>query len=367
MPLSPIEVYREAFNQCRYRTNRHRPESIKDTLQRLTDTTEPEEITDNYGTGTLIEQFEQEVAAMLGKEAAVFMPSGTQAQPIALRIWADRAGREYVALHPTSHVALHEHNSYQILYGLKGITMGIPHQVPQLVHLQEAACDPLAAILLELPMREIGGQLPSWDELTEQCQWARSQGIKLHMDGARLWQCPAAYGKPLNEIAALFDSVYVSFYKDLGGIAGAILAGDKDFIDSARVWQRRAGGNLYALFPYVIAARDGLARHFPAMAERHHQALWLARQLNRIPGLSTWPREPQTAMFRLRIECQPEKWLAATTNWMQSHGVAIIPPPYQIDEDVLFSEVSIGDAFSMLSEDDWEQWIQQFSETLPTQ
>jgi len=263
-------------------------------------------------------------------------------------------------MHATNHVALHEHNSYQVLYGLKGVTLGAANAVPQLNDLQDAARDPLAAILLELPMREIGGQLPTWDQLTEQSRWARSRGIKLHMDGARLWQCPAAYGKTLDDIAGLFDSVYVSFYKDLGGIAGAVLAGDRDFIDSARVWQRRAGGTLYALYPYVIAARDGLARHLPAMPERHKQARWLARELNRIPGLSTWPHEPQTSMFRLRLVCQPVSWLARATEWMRKHDVAIIPPPYQVDEDAFFSEVSLGDAFGGLSREQWSQWIERF-------
>ncbi|GGX38904.1 threonine aldolase family protein [Saccharospirillum salsuginis] len=364
MSSSSLDTYREVSNRCAYRVNRHRPESVKESLQRLADSTDPNESTDNYGTGALIEQFERDVATMLGKEAAVFMPSGTQAQPIALRIWADRAGRDYVALPPTSHVTLYEHNSYQVLYGLKGVTMGAPHTVPQLTDLRNAARDPLAAILLELPMREIGGQLPKWDDLVEQSQWARSRGIKLHMDGARLWQCPAAYDKSLDEIAGLFDSVYVSFYKDLGGIAGAVLAGDRDFIDSARVWQRRAGGTLYALYPYVIAARAGLDRHRPAMPERHEQARWLARELNRIPGLSTWPREPHTAMFRLRFECQPDQWLDRAADWMRTHDVSIIPPPYQVDEGVIFSEISLGDAFGMLSREQWSHWIERFSEDL---
>ena len=107
------------------------------------------------------------------------MPSGTMAQPIALRIWADLARTDYVALHATSHVALHEYNSYQVLWQLKGCELGESHRVPLLEDLKAVARDPLAAVLLELPMREIGGQLPQWDELVRQSDWAREQGIKL--------------------------------------------------------------------------------------------------------------------------------------------------------------------------------------------
>ena len=359
-----IDQYRAAFRACTLNISRHKPESIKTTLQRLADATSDDEQIDNYGSGELIESFEREVAALLGKEAAVFMPSGTMAQPMALRIWADLARSDYVALHATSHLALHEHNSYQVLWQLKGCELGEPHRVPLLADLQSAARNPLAAILLELPMREIGGQLPEWEELVKQSQWAREQGIKLHMDGARLWQCPAAYDKSLAEIAALFDSVYVSFYKDLGGIAGAMLLGSSDFIERTKVWKRRVGGNLYALFPYIIAAREGLAQHLDTLPQRRLQARWLAEQLNRLPGFNTWPAVPQTNMFRLRIRCQPEAFLTEGEQWMQQHKVALIPPPYRSDEDAIHCEINIGDAFDALSEDEWADWIKTFGQEM---
>lgn len=360
MPSSLLQAYRTAFNGCDYNITHHHSVPLKASLQALADHCGEDEQADTYGKGKLIEDFEQEVADLLGKDAAIFLPSGSIAQPLALRIWADRARTDYVALPATSHLVLHEHNSYQILYRLKGVMLGEAHRVPQLADLEAAALDPLAAILLELPMREIGGQLPAWYDLVNQSRWAGDNGIKLHMDGARLWQCPAAYGKGLAEIADLFDSVYVSFYKDLGGIAGAILAGDKDFIASAKVWQRRAGANLHALYPYVLAARDGLRRHLPAMEKYREDARWLAAQLNQWPNLSTWPQESQTNMFRLRISCQPEQFLARGEAWMKQHGVSIITPPYQIDPDAVHCELTIGNAFGVLDRSEWAGWIQRF-------
>ena len=357
---SILHNYRNAFAACTYTATRNIEQSMKQRLQSLADATAVEEFCDVYGSGILIEDFENEVAELLGKEAAVFMPSGTMAQPIALRIWADRAKTNYIALPPSSHLNLHEHNSYQLLYGLKGINIGEDHLLPTLDDLKGAACDPLAAILLELPMREIGGQLPSWNELLEQSAWAKENNIKLHMDGARLWQCPPAYNKSLAQICSLFDSVYVSFYKDLGGIAGAILAGDKDFISSAKVWKKRCGGNLYALYPYLLAAREGLKTNLPDMHKRRNNALWFAAKLNTYPLFQTWPMVPQTNMFRLRINADPDNFLSKAAQWMAENKVALITVPYKIGEDYCLSEITIGNALEQKSQQEWGELLASF-------
>lgn len=364
MPKTALDNFRHTFNTCRYRTARHTDASLKQRFQQLADSIDENETSDLYGGGKLIEALEADVAERLGKEAAVFLPSGTMAQPIALKIWSESACTPYVAMHSTSHVLLHEHNSYQALYDLQSVTLGQPHRVPTLGDLKQAALNPLAAVLLELPMREIGGQLPDWDDLVAQTTWLKEQGIRVHMDGARLWQCPAAYDKSLADICDLFDSVYVSFYKDLGGLAGACLVGDQSFIDKARLWIRRAGGNLFSLAPYVVAAREGLKAHLPEMAQRREQAIWLAEQLNAVNGIRTWPRVPQTNMFRLRLEGEADQVLPAISAWMQSSNVAILTPPYEIGEGYMMSELSIGDAFGALSELEWQQQIQAFGDVL---
>src|SRR6185436_5025530 len=145
---------------------------------------------------------------LLGKEAAVFMPSGTMAQQIALRIWADRKGPRRVAFHPLCHLELHEHKGYQLLHGLHGVLVGSPHQLMTLADL-EAVAEPLAALLVELPQRGIGGQLPPWDDLTRMLESARGRGAAIHLDGARLWETAPFYRRSYAEIAGLFDSVYV--------------------------------------------------------------------------------------------------------------------------------------------------------------
>ncbi len=266
---------------------------------------------DNYGAGALIEDFEREVAELLGKEAAVFMPSGTMAQQIAMRIWSERRGTKNIAFHPTCHMEIHEQKGYQMLHGLHGVLVGDPHGIITLADLQ-AVSEPLAALLLELPQREIGGVLPTWEDLVAQTNWARQKGIPLHMDGARLWECGPFYkDRSYADIAGLFDSVYVSFYKGLGGITGSILAGPADFIKESRIWQRRYGGNLYRMWPYVLSARAGLRKHLPRMPLYVAKAGEVAEALSSISGVQVTPNPPHTNMMHVFLPGERQRLLDA--------------------------------------------------------
>ncbi|MFO7166895.1 MAG: beta-eliminating lyase-related protein [Chloroflexota bacterium] len=295
-PLDPQAVRRA----CRRFLTHHYRQSPRDVLADLAAFADPELESDTYGAGPLIADFEAEIAALLGKEAAVFLPSGTMAQPIALRIWADRARNHAVAFHPTCHLELHEQSGYRVLHGLRGVLVGSPHRPLTRADL-DGVREPVSALLLELPQREIGGQLPAWEELEAQCAWARERGARLHLDGARLWECRPFYGREYAEIAGLFDSVYVSFYKTLGGIAGAALAGPADLIAEARIWQRRQGGNLVRLFPYVLSARRALAERLGRIEAYVTHARQVAAALAALPELTLQPDPPHTNMFHLFI------------------------------------------------------------------
>jgi threonine aldolase len=352
--------YLQAGQACAGQLIRNTRRSMAERLRNLADSLAEDEQPDVYGSGALIEDFEAEVAALLGKEAGLFMPSGTMAQLIALRIWSDRSGKRVIGLHPSSHLVLHEQNAYQHLYGLKSVSFGAERAVPVLADLEFAARDELAAVLYELPMREIGGQLPEWDELLAMSSYCRSRSIRFHMDGARLWQVPPFYGKNLSEIAALFDSVYVSFYKDLDGISGAMLLGNRDFIDSARIWLRRAGGNLISHFPAVLSAQAGLSRHLPDIPRRHEIATQLAALFNAVEGFSTWPRIPQANMFHLRITLDPLTYFRRAADWMERSGVMLLPAPRLEDPEYLEFELSIGDACHEKTMDEWGTLIVDF-------
>ncbi len=298
------------FEACTRFLTHHYPRSPHQTLLELAQFAPVEAKPDRYGQGALMTSFEQQIAELLGKPAAVFMPSGTMCQQIALRIWCERRGIRSVAFHPTCHLELHEDKGYQLLHGLHGRLVGRPSRLIGLDDL-EAIREPLGALLLELPQREIGGQLPSWEQLVAQTDWARQRGIPTHLDGARLWECQPFYGRAYAEIAALFDTVYVSFYKTLGAIAGAVLAGPEDVIAEARVWQHRHGGTLVQLFPYVLAAQQALEARMGRIEAYCKKAAEIAVALRAIGQIAIVPDPPVTNMMHLFIRGEADRLEAA--------------------------------------------------------
>jgi threonine aldolase len=173
------------------------------------------------------------------------------------------------------------------------------------------------------------------------------------MDGARLWESAPYYARSYAEIAALFDTVYVSMYKGVGGIAGAALAGPADFVAEARVWQRRLGGNLVQLYPYVIAAREGLRLRLPRYAQYHERALHIAQALGEVSGIVVKPNPPQTNMIHVYLPGDAERLKAAALDIAREEKVALFTwlAPTDLPGYWMF-ELSVGDAAEALTDDE---------------
>jgi threonine aldolase len=307
---------------------------------------------DLYGNGRLIQDFEAKIAGLLGKEAAVFMPSGTLAQMVAVRIWTQRAGLDRFGMHPTSHLQLHEREGYQALLRLHGALIG-DRRRPILAEDLVGAGQPLACLLVELPAREIGGQAPSWEALEALKRAAHDLGIPLHMDGARLWECRAFYGRSHAEIAAGFGSVYVSTYKGLGGQAGAVLAGDADFIAEARLWQRRFGGNLVTQTAMVASAAMRLEARLAALDGCYARTLDLARGLASLPGIRVNPATPQANMLHLYLDAEAAAVTARRDEIAARDGVWVINEARPCDgPGWSVTELYVGDTLAETGDDD---------------
>lgn len=296
----------QIFAQCTNILPGHgRRQSLKEKLLTLADSLDGSEDADTYGRGDYLAAFEAEIAEQFGKEAGVFMPSGIMAQQIALRIWTDRRRNPTVVMHPTAHLEFAEQLGYQALHHLQRLQFGAPELVNgRMLTAQDfldLSAEPGVA-LLELPYRPLGGQLPAWEELVAIANWARERQVPLHLDGARIWQCHAFYQKDFAEIAALFDSVYVSFYKDLGGLCGAMLLGSASFIKEARLWQVRHGGRLFTQGPFVASARLGWQRVLPQMDQWVAKTQAVAAVLARFPQITVNPNPPHVNMFQLYIQ-----------------------------------------------------------------
>ncbi|UQZ34395.1 low specificity L-threonine aldolase [Paenibacillus sp. PK3_47] len=305
---------------------------------------------DMYGEGKVISDFEAEMAEVLGKETAVFFPSGTMAQQIALRIWCDRKELKTVAYHPLSHLEIHEQDGLKELHHIRTVLLADKDRLITLDDVKNMETN-IACLLLELPQREIGGQLPEYDELEAISAYCRKQGIILHLDGARLFEVLPYYGKTAAEVCSLFDSVYISVYKGIGGIAGAVLAGSRDFTAESKIWKRRHGGDLISLYPYIIPARHYFRQRVDKMGQYYEEAMELAVLFNSCAKVSTLPEVPVSNMFHVRFALPAEAVEPLLIKLYEETGVGLTGRLKNTGDQSCSFELSTGDLYGSIPKD----------------
>ncbi|MGY1705785.1 threonine aldolase family protein [Geodermatophilus sp. SYSU D00697] len=307
---------------------------------------------DRYGDGGVVADLEAEVAGVLGLPAAVYVPSGVMAQQAVLRVHADRRGRRTVVFHPECHLARHEEQALERLHGMVGRPVGDRDRPLLRADLDGVAEHP-AALLVELPQRDLGGRLPAWDDVVAQAAWARERGAAAHLDGARLWEASAGYDRSPTEIAALFDTVYVSFYKGLGALAGCCLAGPADVVAEVREWRRRMGGTVFGMWPGAASALTCLRRRLPLMPAYLRRAREVADAVRDLPGVTVVPDPPETPMLHLLLRTTPEAFAAAARVLAVEHGLWTWPRATPTgDPGVVRVELSVGDATTALRDEE---------------
>ena len=251
---------------------------------------------DTYGERGAVQRLEVEVTALFGAESAAFFPSGVMAQQAALRIHTDRAASRRVAMPDLSHLLVHEEDGPRVLHDLEISFLTRGFEAPTARHV-EVIPGRVGAILIELPLRDAGCLLPTWDDLVAISEACRAREVALHFDGARIWESQPWFGRTLPEIAALADSLYVSFYKGLGGLAGAALLGPAGFVREARLWRRRLGGTIYRTTAEAVSALLGLRDRLPIVADAVAWARAFAAELP--PNITVQPSVPHTNQFKL--------------------------------------------------------------------
>lgn len=354
--------YVEVRKAAKYKLPGHEDRSIR-LLTEAFDNMDPTTSADMYGTGQIINDFEKEIAELLGKESAVFFPSGTMAQQIAMRIWCDAKGLKKVAYHPLCHLEIHEQDGLKVLHHIEPILLG---EKDRLFHLQDlkSMAELASCLLIELPQREIGGQLPPWEELVELSQFCKENGIKLHLDGARVFEVLPYYKKSAREVCNLFDSVYISFYKGLGGIAGAVLAGSEEFAKESKVWKRRHGGDLISLYPYIVNARYCMNKRMEKMEQYWQHALTVAERLNGINGVKTIPETPVCNMFHVYFDLPKQRLEEILVHIVEKHGLALIGNLVEINNQCCKSELYFGDNFNLIPRELLEKAFDQLEQEI---
>ncbi|MEF1257008.1 MULTISPECIES: threonine aldolase family protein [unclassified Vibrio] len=306
---------------------------------------------DVYGEGETIQAFEQKVADLLGYEAGLFVITGTMTQPTVLELVTRQKRNPIVAMHPSSHIYVHERQGYQLQNRFNILPVGNEFKPWKLEDLQ-AWPDEIAAVLYELPMREIGGQLPSWQELERIKQHCAENNIHLHMDGARLWETAAYYQKEYHQIAQGFDTAYVSLYKGINGLGGSMLLGSKAFIQLASMWMKRQGGNVYHRTPYVVSAAmqfdERLAR-LPSLFERTKQVYEIIAEF---PTLAVNPPKPQSNMLHLILPFSFEQAQALQQAFATNRGIWFGNPQVTSHPNQSLIEWYVGDNLLEISDDE---------------
>lgn len=338
-------------------------------LDRAAEVYDLDEASDMYG-GGVVAALEEKVAGLLGKEAAVFFPTGTMAQQVALRCWAARTGNPAVALHALSHPEVHERHALSQVGGLRPVRVTGESRLPTAAEVR-GLDEPFGALMLELPLRDAGFLLPAWEELTEVVAAAREREAVVHFDGARLWESTVHFGRPLTEIADLADSVYVSFYKSLGGYGGAALAGPAELAEEARAWRHRYGGAVFQQFPTALSALIGLAEELPRLPEYVRHARVVAAALREgfaaagLPWARVHPEVPHTHEFQLWLPYEPDVVARAAIRTAEETGTMLFADAWEPGGPGLArTEVSVRAAGLEWTADDVRAAVAEFTDRL---
>jgi len=311
------------------------PTEVTAELARLTAEQMP--TTDVYGLGGVVEEVEDYFARQLGKQRALFMPTGTLANHLAIRALAGQ--RRRVIVQDVSHVYNDTGDSSQTLSNLTllplapGETSFTWQQVEGALRQTESGrvAAPVGAISIESPVRRRAGEMFDRAQMLEVCKQARKRGIGLHLDGARLYIASAYTGISPADYAAPFDTVYVSLWKYFNALNGAILAGPDDLLDGMFHVRRMFGGALFNAWPFAI-----LARHYAnGYIDHMKSAIAVSEELMR--GISgdgvRIERIPNgTNIFLLFV---PRDKASRLRERLAEEGV-ILPGPQQRGQDAVF-------------------------------
>ena len=262
---------------------------------------------DSYSNGGVVGELEERFAALLGKERAVFMPTGTLANHLAVRALAGGRGR--AILQAESHLYNDSGDCVQTLSGITIMPLAPGRATFTLEEVEEVidrtasgrVSRPVSVISIETPVRRRFGERFDQAELDRITAFARERGIGLHMDGARLFLQSACTGVDVAEYARPFDTVYVSLYKYFNSASGAILAGPRALLDDMYHTRRMFGAGLPGAWPFAAVA----LHHVPGFVGRFRRAVEVSEAfIERVTrhGAFTVERMPApTNLFRLRV------------------------------------------------------------------
>lgn len=260
-----------------------------------------------------VQSLQDRTAELLGKEAAIFMPSGTMTNQIALRVHCS-PGDEFLC-DSECHIYNYEQGAFAQLSGLVARTIQGDQGVLRLEHV-EGKVRPdnehmvrSRLLCLENTHNRGSGKIIPQSDVIAVCDWAHSQGLQTHLDGARLFNASVASGLSVRDLSASFDSVSVCFSKGLGAPVGSCLAGTKAFVAKARRARKLFGGGMRQSGILAAGALHALEHHVQRLEIDHQHAKQLADAVRSSPLLQVMGGEPETNIVIFHVAPQ---WGTAT-------------------------------------------------------
>jgi threonine aldolase len=244
---------------------------------------------DQYGDDPTVNQLQERIAALLGKEAALWLPSGTMANQVALRALT-RPGDD-VIVSRESHAVWHEtggsaaNAGVQLTeIGARGVFTAQDFLVARKPR-DHPMYPPTSLVEVENTHNRAGGIIFPQDEAARICAAARELGVASYLDGARIWNVAAATGSPVGELARPFDLVGVSLSKGLGAPGGSLLAGSREIVTRAVRYRRMLGGAMRQVGIFAAAGIYALDHNAGRLVEDHANARLIASRLSRSPRI----------------------------------------------------------------------------------
>jgi len=253
-----------------------------------------------------VDQLERDTAAMLGKPAALFMPSGSMSNQVGVRIHCDR-GSEFLC-ESECHIYQYEQGAFAQLSGLVARTISGDGGVLGVEHLRgtiRPEGDHLVRtqlLCLENTHNQWGGRVIPQESIDAACIWAHEHGLKTHLDGARLWNAAAATGMDIARMVAPFDSVSVCYSKGLGAPVGSALVGSQSFIDEAKRIRKLFGGGMRQAGIIAAGAMHAIHHHRARLHFDHESAQQLAYAASHVSALSIRGGRVDTNIVILEVD-----------------------------------------------------------------
>jgi threonine aldolase len=278
---------------------------------------------DHYGEDPTVNRLEALTAALLGFEAAVFLPSGTMGNAIAVRILTERG--DEVLVEPRAHVANYEIAGMAALSGVMARMVNTPDGLMTAEAIKGALRprglyrSDLSLVVLENTQNLAGGVVQDVASTRAAVAEARAHGIKVHLDGARLWNAAVALGVPPRELAAGVDTLMVDLSKGLCAPVGALLASSSALVQKARRVRKQLGGGLRQAGVLAAAGIVALETMVDRLAEDHENARLLGRALGRVKGAAVQP-----VATNIVIALLEDRSAAAAVDALAARGVRAI-------------------------------------------